>query len=364
MRFGLGASLAFGRTRRTAPMKTLHRILAVVSLLGGAVVAAQDARVQAALRGARDLAQSGRYEHALRLIDQGLAARPEQPDLVELRGQVAAAAAQAAGRVGSESPVATVRLPVIAGRQAVPGKNFTTETAGIAMLWVEPGEVWLRNPQGSDDDTRVTLTWGYWLGRTEVTQEQLQAVMEHLPPQSQFRGSDRPAERISWLSAVEFCRLMTERERAAGRLPVDYDYTLPTEAQWEYACRAGRPAPTAAELREVAWFELNSDRQTHPVGQRRPNAWGFYDMQGNVMEWCLDGFHGYPGGHVTDLMIGYDGPSAAMARMVRGGAWGNSVGQCDPGMRYHYLINHAGGGVGFRLALAPVRKPAPAAARP
>lgn len=338
-------------------MKPFRRILAVVCVLGGMVATAQDARVQATLRVARELAQSGRYEHALRVIEQSLAVRPDQSELVELRGQVVAAAAQAAGRAGSDRPAATVRLPVIAGRQAVPGKNFTTETAGIAMLWVEPGEIWLRNPQGSDDDTRVTLTRGYWLGRTEVTQEQLQAVMEHLPPQSQFRGSDRPAERIGWLSAVEFCRLMTERERAAGRLPPDYDYTLPTEAQWENACRAGRPVPTLAELREVAWFELNSDLVTHPVGQRQPNAWGFYDMQGNVMEWCLDGFHGYPGGHVRDMAIGYDGPSAAMARMVRGGGWANSAGQCHPGMRYQYVINHAGGSVGFRLALAPIRTP-------
>ncbi len=347
-------------------MNTFHRILAFVCVLSGADTPAQDARVRETLRNAREMAQSGRYDHALRNIDHGLAVTPDHAELVAFRGQLLAVAAQAAGEAGSEkaSPTPLVRLPVIAERRAVTGKNFTTETAGIAMLWVEPGEVWMSNPQGSEDDTRVTLTRGYWLGRTEVTQEQVQAVMEHLPPQSQFRGSDRPAERITWLSAVEFCRLMTERERAAGRLPPDYDYTLPTEAQWEYACRAGRPAPSLAELGEVAWFELNSDQQTHPVAQKRPNAWGFYDMHGNVHEMCLDGFHGYPGGHVTDLLIGYDGPSAALMRMVRGGGWNNSAGQCHPGMRYPYLINYAGSGVGFRVALAPVRKPASAATRP
>ena len=344
-------------------MKTLHRILAVVLVIGWIVAPAQNTGLQATLRGARELAQSGHYEHALRVIDLRLAIIPDQPELVELRGQLQAAAARAAGRDGSVSLGATVRLPAIAERQPLPGKNFTTETAGIAMLWVEPGEVWLRNPQGSDDDTRVTLTRGFWLGRTEVTQEQLQAVMEHLPPQSQFRGSDRPAERITWLSAVEFCRLMTERERAAGRLPPDYDYSLPTEAQWEYTCRAGGPAPTAAELNEVTWFELNSNQQTHPVGQKRPNAWGFHDMQGNVGEWCLDGFHGYPGGHVTDLMIGYDGPSAAMARMVRGGGWASSAGQCNPGIRCQYQVNYAGSGIGLRLALTP-RRAAQAAEKP
>ncbi len=339
-------------------MKTLHRILAFAFVIGGAVVPAQDARLQKALRDARVLAQSGHYEHALRVIDQNLTTTPDQAELLELRSQLQAAAARASGRAGSVGPGATVRLPPIAGHQPLPGKNFTTETAGIAMLWVEPGEVWLRNPQGSDDDTRVTLSRGFWLGRTEVTQEQLQAVMEHLPPQSQFRGSDRPAERISWLSAMEFCRLMTEREQAAGRVPPEYNYTLPTEAQWEYTCRGGGAALKAEALREVAYFELSSDGQTHPVGQRRPNAWGFYDMQGNVGEWCLDGFHGYPGGHVVDLMIGYDGPSAAMARMVRGGSWSSSAGQCHPGMRYQYQINYAGSGVGLRLSLTPIRTPA------
>lgn len=337
-------------------MKNARHILALAGLALTALAGAAEDRVRATLQTARLTAESGRIELALRMVDQALETWPDDPDLTALRPQLAELAARTTGDPAAKQDAAPP-LPPIANRVAHPGRSFTTGTAEIAMLWVEPGTVQLRNPLGSDDDTIVTLTRGYWLGRTEVTQEQLQAVMEHLPPQSFFRGSDRPAERITWLSAMEFAAKLTERERAAGRLPAGYEYTLPTEAQWEYACRAGTTGLYAGELAEMAWFEANSGRQTHPVARKQPNAWGFHDMHGNVSEWCLDGFHSYPGGHVTDLFIGYDGPSAAMARMVRGGAWGSAAGQCRAAIRFQYLVNYAGTAVGFRLALAPVRQP-------
>jgi formylglycine-generating enzyme required for sulfatase activity len=333
-------------------------IIVLVLLALGATGLAQDARVRIAINTARDVAASGRFEHALRIIDQSLVSYPDDPDLLAVRRQFVDAAAHAAGnpvvRLGT-----AVRLPTIANQLAEPGKDFTTGTARIAMIWIAPGSFLMRNPFGSDDDTFVTLSRGYWLGRTEVTQEQLQAVMQHLPPQSFFRGSDRPVDRISWLSAMEFAAKMTEHERASGRLPAGYEYTLPTEAQWEYACRAGNQGVRVEDLAAVAWFEANSNRQTHPVGQKQPNGWGLYDMLGNVAEWCLDGFHGYPGGRVTDLMIGYDGPSAAMARMVRGGAWASTVGECRFGRRHQYMLNSSQAGIGFRLALAPTSTPTP-----
>jgi len=340
-RFGLGASFAFGRTP-AAPMTWMRRVSLAALLAETTIVTAADARVQPNLKSARAIAAAGKYEMAIRMVDQGLARSPGDPEGLELRRQFVEAAARAAGNA-APAQVASNRLAAIPGRSPEPGKNFTVETAGIAQIWLAPGTVLLRNPMGSDDDTWVTLTRGYWLGRTEVTQEQLHAVMEHLPPQSNFRGSDRPAEHISWLNAMEFGRLITER--AAGRLPPGYEYTLPTEAQWEYACRAGTTGPHAGELAEMAWFGANSDAQTHPVGQKQPNAWGLYDLHGNVSEWCADGFHGYPGGRVTDLMIGYDGRSAAMVRMVRGGGWSNSAGQCRSGVRYQYQINYVGSGV-------------------
>lgn len=343
-------------------MKTTHRIFAVVSLTLAALAPAAESRLQLTLRGIRILAEAGAYDHAFRAYNNAFPDGSDDFEVLELQRHLQAVAARSPG---SSGPLlaATVRVPAIRNRRAEPGKNFTVETAGIAMLWVAPGSLLLSNPQGSDDDTWVTLSRGYWLGRTEVTQEQVQAVMDHLPPQSFFRGSDRPVERISWVSAMEFSSRVTERERAGGRLPAGYEYTLPTEAQWEYACRAGTTGPYAGDLAALAWFEANSDGQTHPVAQKQPNAWGFYDMHGNVSEWCVDGFHGYPGGRVTDLMIGYDGPSAAMARMVRGGAAASSAGQCRSALRYQYAMNYAGSGVGFRLALAPARKAVPPAAK-
>jgi len=239
----------------------------------------------------------------------------------------------------------------------MPGQDFTVATAEIAMIWINPGTFLLSDPMGSDDDTQVTLTRGYWLGRTEVTQEQWQTLMEHLPSPSYFKGSDRPVERVAWVSAMEFCRKLTERERAEGRLPAGYEYTLPTEAQWEYACRAGTTGPHAGNLDDLAWFGANSGQQTHPVAQKQPNAWGLHDMHGNVWEWCADGYNGYAGGSATDPFTAYDGPSAATHRMVRGGAWGNTAGQCRSSHRYWIMLNFVNAGSGFRVALAPVRTP-------
>jgi formylglycine-generating enzyme required for sulfatase activity len=335
-------------------LKTISRIIVALFAISGAAATAAETRVEQALHSAQEIAALGNYEHAVARIEMAIIAHPDDQRLLALRDHLVQARARAAGNP-SARPVEPVPLPAIAKRRPEPGRNFTVETGEIAMIWIAPGKVLLRNPRGSDDDTVVTLTRGYWLGRTEVTQEQLQAVMEHLPSQSQFRGSDLPAERVSWLSAMEFGRIVTERERAAGRLPPDYEYTLPSEAQWEYACRAGTTGPHAGDLDAMAWFAGNSDRRPHPVGQKQPNAWGLYDMHGNVAEWCIDGYHGYPGGHVTDFAIGYDGPSAAMARMVRGGWWQSGAGLCRSGSRNHYLVTHTGSDLGFRLALVPVR---------
>lgn len=332
----------------------MPRLVVCWLALAGWAAAAADPRVDLALRGAREIAAGGRYALAIAALDQAIAEHPGDAQLTALREQLAEALVREAGDPTARA-AAAVSLPELAGRRPEPGRDFTVETGAIAMVWLAPGEVHLRNPRGSDDDTIVTLTRGYWLGRTEVTQEQMQEVMPHLPPQSQFRGSDLPVERVSWLNAMEFGRIVTERERAAGRLPDGYEYTLPTEAQWEYACRAGTTGPHAGDIAEMAWYAGNSGQRTHPVGQKRPNAWGLHDMHGNVAEWCIDGYHGYPGGRVADWRNGYDGPSAAMARMMRGGGWSNTAGQCRSGARVSYLVSHAGADKGFRLALVPVR---------
>jgi formylglycine-generating enzyme required for sulfatase activity len=135
----------------------------------------------------------------------------------------------------------------------------------MAMIWIAPGTFLMSSTHGAGDDTLVTLTRGYWLGQTEVTQGQWQAVIDRVPVPSFFKGSDRPVEQVGWNLVMEFCLKLTERERAAGRLPEGYTYTLPTEAQWEYACRAGTTGKYAGEIEAMAWYDTNSGAQTHPV---------------------------------------------------------------------------------------------------
>ncbi len=156
---------------------------------------------------------------------------------------------------------------------------------------------------------------------------------------------------------MDFCKKLTERERTEGRLPVGYEFTLPTEAQWEYAARGGHKSngyhvySGSDSLDDVGWYEDNSDRSTQPVGEKRPNELGLYDMSGNVYEWCRDCYGGYPSGSVTDPA----GPSSGSSRVLRGGSWCDDARRCrsacrsygGPSYRYYYY--------GFRVALAPVQ---------
>ena len=114
---------------------------------------------------------------------------------------------------------------------------------------------------------------------------------------SRFKGSNLPVEQVSWNDAMVFCRKFTERERAAGRLPKGYVYTLPTEAQWEYARRAGTTGAYAGDLNAMGWHSGNAGKKTHSASQKQPNAWGLYDMHGNVWEWCSDWYGDYPSGN-------------------------------------------------------------------
>jgi len=226
------------------------------------------------------------------------------------------------------------------------------EGVDLDMIWIEPGTFIMGSPEdelGRDDDENqheVTLTQSYWLGKYEVTQAQYEAIMGTNP--SSFKGADLPVEMVSWDDAMAFCSKLTASEKAAGRLPEGYEYTLPTEAQWEYACRAGTTTALnsgknlsdkeqCSEMDEVGWYYYNSDSKTHPVGQKKPNAWGLYDMHGNVGEWCLDWYPGYEGSD----------------RVIRGGSWGSFAFNCRSAHRNYncpsfYYINF-----GFRVALAP-----------
>ena len=247
-------------------------------------------------------------------------------------------------------------------------ENFTillSDTVSLNMIWINPGTFMMGSPENElgrgDNETRhqVTLTQGYWLGKYEVTQAQYEAVMGTNP--SYFKGADLPVEQVTWNDATNFCAKLTEAEKAAGRLPVGYEYTLPTEAQWEYVCRAGTTtalnngknlssAEECPEMDEVGWYVGNGNNTTYPVGQKQSNAWGLYDMHGNVFEWCLDWHGDYPTSAVTDPT----GPEMGSKRIVRGGSWYYSAKNCRSAKRNFGAPDLSGNNVGFRVALAPI----------
>jgi formylglycine-generating enzyme required for sulfatase activity len=134
-------------------------------------------------------------------------------------------------------------------------------------------------------------------------------------------------------------------------LPVGYQYTLPTEAQWEYACRAGTAEPPAGDLDAMAWYVANSGSTSHPVGTKQPNAWGLFDMHGNVFELCADWYSSYSGGMVTDPV----GPASGSHRVLRGGCWYLDAAHCRSAYRDDLEPGGRNRDVGFRLALSSVR---------
>ena len=164
---------------------------------------------------------------------------------------------------------------------------------------------------------------------------------------------------MSWHDAVAYCAALTERERAAGRIARNSEFRLPTEAEWEYACRAWTSTrfsygddPGYTNLTNYAWYMDNSEGQTHPVGQKLPNPWGLYDMHGNVFEWCQDWFGDYAGGIALDPQ----GPASGSDRVFRGGNWSYEdviARNCRSAYRYIYFYPGGGDyGSGFRAVLA------------
>lgn len=280
-----------------------------------------------------------------------------EPDLVE--------------RVGSEVTATSASSLKPAG--PIPGKPWTSPT-GIEFVYIRPGTFMmgsLANEQGRDKNEqqhRVTLTKGYWLGKYEVTQGQWEAVMEGNP--SRFKGADLPVEQVSWADCQVFIKRVCEKEGVR-----EGTYRLPTEAEWEYGCRAGTTGAHAGDLNGMGWYGDNSGRQrldprtlskadqntraqkltgngctSHAVGAKYPNAWGLYDMHGNVWEWCQDVYGKYPTSSVTDPQG--DGPVSGSNRVIRGGSWYDGADYCRSARRYMYVPGKCDDHVGFRLLRA------------
>jgi formylglycine-generating enzyme required for sulfatase activity len=231
------------------------------------------------------------------------------------------------------------------------------------MVFIPPGTFMMGSPSNEVDriyyegpQTAVTISHGFWMGKYEVTQGEYLAVMGNNP--SYFTGDTNcPVERVGWFDASNYCATLTQRERAAGRIATNVVYRLPTEAEWEYACRAWTSTrfsygddPEYTQLANYGWYADNSGWTTHPVGQKLPNPWGLYDMHGNVFEWCQDWWSdSFPGGIAVDPQ----GPATGEDRVIRSGDWAD-IGRVSRSA-CRFLASPEGGlaDMGFRVVLSP-----------
>ncbi len=256
------------------------------------------------------------------------------------------------------------------------------EGIGLEMVWIPPGRFWMGSPpeeserEESEGPQHLVQLQGFFLGRTPITQAQWRMVAgwppeegerpwerELKPDPSRFKGDQRPVEQVSWHDAMEFCRRLAQR---TGR-----NYTLPSEAQWEYACRAGTTTPFhcgATISPQLANYNATSSYAGGPEGEYRgqttvvatfpANAWGLCDMHGNVWEWCLDHWHSsYAEG---DGEAPTDGSAwikknaeENQGRLLRGGSWGSGPGDCRSAYRFNYLPWLAFDDLGFRVCCLP-----------
>lgn len=249
--------------------------------------------------------------------------------------------------------------------------KLLTNGIGMKLTLIPSGEFLMGSPadeEGRSDveeQHRVQITKSFYMQTTEVTQGQWTSVMNSEPwdgKDNVKEGYDYAASYVSWDDAVEFCRKLTESERSAGRLTTNQKYTLPTEAQWEYACRAGSTTRFSfgddeSKLKDFAWFEGNAydigEEYTHRVGQKRPNAFGLYDMHGNVYELCLDRYAEdyYANSPGSDP----SGPSSGSNRVARGGSWFSRPQFARSAYRLRPTPDYRDYYLGFRVAFSPVQ---------
>ena len=260
------------------------------------------------------------------------------------------------------------------------------EGTQIDMVWIPPGKFEMGSPEGEtgrfDNEGpqhRVTISRGFWMGKYEVTQSLWYRIMKSNPSAFKGAGTNAPVENVSWNDCQEFCCKTNQiiRDKRPGE-----EFRLPTEAEWEYACRAETKTAlytgtltilgvnNGIELNEIAWYGGNSgvphawgcdsskwkQKQnghtragTHPVGEKKANAWGLHDMIGNVWEWCSDAVRAYTTDDVTDPI----GPSSG-SFVRRGGSWSAGAWGCRCATRYDHSPELRLGDYGLRVVLQPL----------
>jgi len=254
-----------------------------------------------------------------------------------------------------------VRVEIFAG--AKPGQAWDGNALKMKFCWCPPGRFTMGSPKNEEgrysdeDQVSVTLTRGFWLGKYEVTQAQWKSVMKTTLWKGEIyvkEGDDYAATYISWEDAVKYCAELTKQDRLSGKLPSGWEYRLPTESQWEYACRAGSKTRYGfgdddTRLGDYAWYVKNAwdvgEKYAHRVGVKRANFWGLHGMHGNVWEWCRDWYkEELPGG--TDPEV----TTKAAGRVDRGGGWVGAAWYCRSASRIRFEPDDRFVLLGFRVA--------------
>jgi len=263
----------------------------------------------------------------------------------------AGAIVENAGR--EPEPVKTEEKPVISGETS--GRTDPFASLESSFVYIAPGTFQMGSPEcetgrsGDEIMHEVTLTKGFYMLKTPVTQRQWEAIMGNNPSSFPDGGDNCQVENVSWNECQAFIKRLN-----AGK---DGIYRLPKEAEWEYACRAGTTTPLCNGeisepycahdpiLSEVGWYCGNSSRKSRPVAQKSPNAWGLYDMHSNVSEWCQDWYGEYDSDSRTDPC----GPESAFGKVVRGGSWLSNAKNCRSASRFNWLPEAGIEFIGFRL---------------
>lgn len=265
----------------------------------------------------------------------------------------------------TNAPAKSVSTNAVLSSQPSAAPRLDTNT----WVWISPGTFVMGSPETETDrtiwegpQTTVTLSKGFWMCRYEVNQQEYQEIMGNNPSYYKNGSKMLPVERVMWGNAVEYCKRLTVKMRKAGTLPEGWEFRLPTEAEWEFACRAGTRTrfsygddPGYANLSKYAWYDGTSDASTHEVNSKvkKPNAWGLYDMHGNVWEWCQDWWSSrLPSGSVTDPT----GPAEGDMKVVRGGRGSTSLTSTyRSAYRFRAIPDGFNSNVGFRLVVATTR---------
>jgi formylglycine-generating enzyme len=273
-------------------------------------------------------------------------------------------------------PLALLLLAALAGQvRELPKPGEQRVVDGIQLCWCPAGRFRMGSPPGEverrpdEDQVEVTFPTGFWIGKYEVTQQQWARIAGEFPgPRDHGSGDDLPVYWVNYPECERFCRQLTETAWAAGELEKDWEFRLPTEAQWEYACRAGSSAATSFGDR-LSRSQANFGGEPYNGGQDGPaiktaskvgsypaNTWGIHDMHGNVFEWCRDWYHtGLPGGTDPDLSAqqGAINQDGTYSRVRRGGAWNDPGWACRSAFRLRYEPDRRSDHIGFRVVAVP-----------